>query len=170
MPDDSRSEAGRGARVRALPGRARTAVLGTPSSLRRTWRLLGPEQRAAALGAVLVAVSTLGSFSWVEAAELIVVAGVLLLLKKRADRAVFHLPFGDGIAVAAAGAWLATLIAIRLPSRPLGQTLLALGCAAVLVVAGLRERARRPPDDLPAWEAPTREAPTEPASGEGGFV
>jgi hypothetical protein len=138
------------------------AALGrTPSALSHFWRLLGPEQRAAAVGAVLLAVSTLGPFSWVEAAELTVAGGVLYLLKKRAGRAAFHLPFGDGIVVAVAGAWTAVLILIRLPSRSLGQGLLALACAGVLVAAGLRERAKRPADDLPDWEFPAREAPTE---------
>jgi len=154
MPGASRSEPGLGARVRSLPRRLRAAVLRSPSATRRAWRRLGPEQRAAAAGAVLLAVSTLGPFSWVEGAELTVALGVLHLLKKRADRAAFHLPFGDGIVVAAAGAWVALLILVRFPSRSLGQGLLALGCAALLVAAGLRERAKRPPDDLPTREAP----------------
>ena len=109
----------------------------------------------AAAAALLLAVSTLGPFSWVEAAELLVSAGVLLLLKKRADRAPFHLPFGDGPVIAAAGAWAALLILVRLFERPLGQGLLALACAAALVGAGMRERAKRPADDLPSREATT---------------
>jgi hypothetical protein len=176
MPDDSRSEArggdrraARGAsdcglrpeptsrrtRWRSAPGRARAALARTPAVTVRTWRLLGPEQRVAAAGAVLLAVSTLGPFGWIEVAELTVAAAVLYLLKKRADRAAFHLPFGDGIVIAAAGGWAALLILIRVPSRPLGQGLLALACAGLLVAAGLRERAKRPADDLPTREAPT---------------
>ena len=161
MPGDNRSSASLGARARAVPRRTGAAVGRTPATLSRIWRLLGPEQRAAAVGAVLLAVSTLGPFSWVEAAELSVVVGVLYLLKKRADRAAFHLPFGDGIVIAVAGAWTAVLVLIRLPSRSLGQGLLALACAALLVGAGVRERAKRPADDLPSWDFPTREAPTE---------
>jgi hypothetical protein len=161
MPGDSRSSAGLGARAREVPRSVAAAVGRIPAGLSRAWRLLGPEQRATAVGSVLLAVSTLGPFSWVEAAELTVAAGVLYLLKKRADRAAFHLPFGDGIVIAVGGAWTAVLILIRLPSRSLGQGLLALACAAVLVGAGLRERAKRPADDLPDWEFPTREAPTE---------
>jgi hypothetical protein len=137
MPGDSHSEAGSR----------------RPASVRRVWRLLGPEQRVAAVGSLLLAISTLGPFSWVEAAQLVVAAGVLVLLAERADRAAFHLPFGDGATIAAAGAWAALLIAVRVPSRSLGQSLLALACAALLVAAGLRERARRPPDDLPTREA-----------------
>jgi hypothetical protein len=41
------------------------------------------------------------------------------------------------------------LILIRIFDRPLGQALLALVCAAILIVAGLAERRKRPPDDLP---------------------
>jgi hypothetical protein len=51
--------------------------------------------------------------------------------------------------IAAAGAWCALLIVFRLPERPLGQSLLALVCAGVLLVAGVAERRKRPPDDLP---------------------
>jgi hypothetical protein len=51
--------------------------------------------------------------------------------------------------IAAAGAWCGLLILIRLFERPLGQNLLALGCAVILFLAGVRERAKRPPDDLP---------------------
>jgi hypothetical protein len=109
------------------------------------------------MGAVLLAVSTLGPFSWLEAATLLVAGGVLLLLKKRADRAQFHLPFGDGTTIAAAGAWAALLAALRFLDRSLGQGLLALACAGLLIAAGLRERAKRPADDLPS--VPLEERP-----------
>ncbi len=120
------------------------------AELVRTFRLLNAEQRAAAVGAVLLAVSTFGPFSFVEAAELLIVLGVLALLRARALGKRFHLPFGDGTVIAAAGAWAAALIVVRLFDRPLGQNLLALACAAIIILAGLRERAKRPPDDLPA--------------------
>ena len=134
----------------------------------RAWRVLGPEQRAAGVGAVLLAVSTLGPFSFVEAAILLVAAALLLLLKKRADGADFHLPFGDGAMTAAAGVWSGLLILTRLFDRPLGQELLALLCAAIVTIAGLSQRAHRPPDDVatePTGErtqSPAEEAPTEP--------
>lgn len=126
----------------------------------------------AAVGAALLIVSALGPFSWVEAAIILVGVAVLLLLKRRAEGRPFHLPFGDGIVIAATGAWSALLILIRLFDRPLGQGMLALACAALLVAAGLRERARRPMDDLPTeqdtlWEErpqrrrrPPRDEPT----------
>jgi hypothetical protein len=118
--------------------------------LTTTWRLLGPEQRAAAVGSLLLIVSTFGPFSFVEAAEILTALAILVLLKRRAEGVVFHLPFGDGTAIAAAGVWCGLLIMIRLFDRPLGQNLLALGCAAIVLAAGIRERAKRPMDDLPA--------------------
>jgi hypothetical protein len=113
------------------------------------FRSLNAEQKAAAIGAVLLAISTFGPFSFVEAAEILVALGVLALLRARALGRRFHLPFGDGTVIAVAGLWAAALIVVRLLDRPLGQNLLALGCAAILVAAGARERAKRPPDDIP---------------------
>jgi hypothetical protein len=135
------------------------------AELIRTFRLLNAEQRAAAVGAVLLAVSTFGPFSFVEAAELLIAVGVLALLRARALGKRFHLPFGDGTAIAAAGVWAGALIVVRLFDRPLGQNLLALACAAILVLAGLREKAKRPPDDLPAEHQtpPIRRRPRPPA-------
>jgi hypothetical protein len=115
----------------------------------RTFRLLNFEQKVAAVGAVLLAVSTFGPFSFVELAEILIALGVLALLRARALGKRFHLPFGDGTVIAAAGAWAALLIVVRLFDRSLGQNLLALVCAAILVLAGVSERAKRPADDLP---------------------
>jgi hypothetical protein len=125
----------------------------------RTFRLLGFEQRIAAVGAVLLAISTFGPFSFVEVAEILIAVGVLALLRARALGKQFHLPFGDGTVIAAAGAWAAVLIVVRLFDRPLGQNLLALVCAALLVFAGVLERAKRPPDDLPEQAPPRGERP-----------
>lgn len=111
--------------------------------------MLGPEQRVVAVGALLLIVSTLGPFSWVEAALILLSLALLALVKRRADGDAFHLPFGDGSVIASAGAWAALLIVVRLFDRPLGQNLLALACAALILLAGVRERAKRPPDDLP---------------------
>jgi len=135
MADAARSERPRSTRPRL--------------GLAETWRRLNVEQRAAAVGALLLVVSTLGPFTFVEGAIVLVGASVLLLLRRRAEGREFHIPFGDGAVIAAAGAWAGVLILIRLFSRPLGQGLLALVCAAILIVAGLRERAKRPADDLP---------------------
>ena len=138
------------------------------------WRVWNAEQRVAAVAASLLIVSTLGPFSWVELAIVLVGVGVLLLLRRRAQGRPFHLPFGDGIVIAAAGAWSAFLILIRLFDRPLGQGMLALACAGLLFAAGIRERARRPMDDLPReqdtlWEErpARRPGPGRPRRGRG---
>ncbi|HEX2124991.1 MAG TPA: hypothetical protein VHF45_00355, partial [Thermoleophilaceae bacterium] len=115
----------------------------------RAFRLLNLEQRAAAVAALLLIVSTFGPFSFVEAAEILVALGILALLFARAEGKRFHLPFGDGTAVAAAGIWAGLLILVRVFDRSLGLNLLALACAAILFLAGARERAKRPADDLP---------------------
>jgi len=115
----------------------------------RAFRVLNAEQRASAVGALLLVASAFGPFSFVEAAEILLALGVLALLFARAEGKRFHLPFGDGTAVAAAGTWAGLLIVVRLFDRSLGQNLLALACAAILFVAGARERAKRPADDLP---------------------
>jgi hypothetical protein len=135
------------------------------ADLIRIFRLLNAEQRAAAVGAVLLAVSTFGPFSFVEAAEILIALGVLALLRGRALGKRFHLPFGDGTVIATAGIWAGGLIVVRLFDRPLGQNLLALACAAILVAAGARERAKRPADDLPPEHQtpPIRQADPETA-------
>jgi hypothetical protein len=133
-------------------------------SLLPAWRVLNSEQRVAAAGSILLIVSTFGGFTFVEAAEILTALGVLLLLKRRADGYEFHLPFGDGTAIAAAGFWCGLLILVRFFDRPLGQNLLALACAALVAGAGLRERAKRPMDDLPAE---TVKIPRRAAAGEG---
>ena len=141
------------------------------SDIAGMWRAWNAEQRVAAVGASLLIVSTFGPFSWVEVAILLVGVAVLLLLRRRAQGRPFHLPFGDGIVIAAAGAWSALLILIRLFDRPLGQGMLALACAALHLAAGVRERARRPMDDLPSeqdtlWEErPARRRRPRPAEG-----
>jgi hypothetical protein len=132
------------------------------AELVRTFRLLGFEQRMAAVGAVLLAISTFGPFSFVEVAEIAVALGVLALLRARALGKQFHLPFGDGTVIAAAGIWAALLIVVRLFDRPLGQNLLALVCAAILVFAGALERAKRPADDLPPQASPPPPPPPRP--------
>jgi hypothetical protein len=133
----------------ARPGVARR----TARAIAQTWRALDGEQRVAAIGALLLIVSTFGPFSFVEGAIVLIGASVLFLLRRRAQGRDFHLPFGDGAIVATAGAWSAVLILVRLFSRPLGQGLLALVCAAILVAAGARMAARQP---APARDGPER--------------
>jgi hypothetical protein len=129
----------------------------------RAFRVLNLEQKAAAVAALLLIASTFGPFSWVEVAEILIAAGVLALLRARADGKRFHLPFGDGTVIAGAGIWAGLLIVVRLFDRSLGQNLLALACAAILFLAGARERAKRPADDLPPETATPEPGPPPPA-------
>src|SRR5437764_842168 len=153
------SSAGRRARRRSVSGTTSTRAMADAFrsesskrpraarerlSLGETWRRLNFEQRAAAVGALLLIVSTLGPFSFVEAAIVLIGASVLLLLRRRSEGREFHIPFGDGAVIAATGFWAAILILVRLFSPPLGQGLLALVCAAILVLAGTRQHAKRP--------------------------
>lgn len=123
--------------------------------IRDTWRALNAEQRVAGIGAMLLIVSTFGPFSFVEAAIVLTGLGVLALLRARAAGRRFHLPFGDGTAVLAAALWSALLILTRIFDRPFGLSALALACAAILAAAGLRERSKRPADDIAPPEPPT---------------
>ena len=119
----------------------------------RAARILGFEQRLAAAGALLLIVSTVGSFSFVEAGQLILALGVLALVFARAEGARFHLPFGDGTVIAGAGVWAGALIFAGLLDRGVGQNIFGAAGVAILFLAGSRERAKRPADDVPA-EAP----------------
>jgi hypothetical protein len=108
--------------------------------LLHAWRALAREQRLAALTALGLFVSMLlpwysktvveGShaaqaslsafqaFSFVEAAVLLVSAGVLAMLFARAEDRDFHLPGGDGTIVMIAGGWAAVLIFYRMLDKP----------------------------------------------------
>ncbi|MGH3417723.1 MAG: hypothetical protein ACRDSS_14730, partial [Actinocrinis sp.] len=54
------------------------------------------------------------AFSFVEAAVLLVAAGVLVLLYARAQGRAFHVPGGDGGVITAAGLWTCVLIIWRI--------------------------------------------------------
>jgi hypothetical protein len=157
----------------------------------RAWRALGPEQRLAALAALALWVTMLlpwyvdtisivplkgsaqitretltafGSFSFVEAAVLLVSAGLLVLLFARAERRAFHLPGGDGWIITLGGVWTAILIFYRMLDTPHASVsasrvvtdvglkwgiFLALIAAIGLAIAGVRVRAaHRPEPDL----------------------
>lgn len=121
--------------------------------LAQLYRALSPEQRVAGAGALLLIVSTAGPFTFIEAAEVLVALAVLLLIFRRAQGKRFHLPFGDGTIVALAGIWCALLVLLRLFERPFAQAVFAFGCCALIVAAGIRERSRRPADDMPQTRA-----------------
>src|SRR6266480_6505917 len=125
--------------ARSGPGPASAPAPRGPQGLGRlgaAWRGLGREQRRAAYAAIGLFVAMLlpwydksfftakgevrhdnlnafGAFSFVEAAVLLVAAGVLALLFARGERRAFHLPGGDGTIILGAGAWAALLIIWR---------------------------------------------------------
>jgi hypothetical protein len=156
------------------------------SRLRNAWQAIEYEQRLAALASVglfvsmflpwysktytfvekgaakatQTSLSAFQAFSFVEAAVLLVSAGVLAMLFARAEDREFHLPGGDGAIVMIAGGWTALLIFYRLLDKPGLQgsqrvtatigvewgIFIALLLALGLVYAGARMRASERPD------------------------
>jgi hypothetical protein len=120
--------------------------------------------------------SAFGVFTFVEAAILLVAAGVLFLIWARARGKGFHLPGGDGVVITAAGGWAMLLLIWRVFDRP-GEDgpstevgiqwgfFFAMAAAAALIAAGARVRAaHRPEPPNPAaedleWEAATPRPP-----------
>ncbi len=112
--------------------------------LAHAWRALEREQRLAALVSIGLFVSMLlpwysktdtfvehnaakstqqslsafQAFSFVEAAVLLVSAGILTMLFARAEGREFKLPGGDGTITMVAGGWAAALIFYRLLDKP----------------------------------------------------
>jgi hypothetical protein len=110
-------------------------------------------------------------FSFVEAAVLLVAAGVLFLVWARSEKKAFHLPGGDGVAISLAGGWALLLLVWRLFDKPdvsdPGATVgiqwgifVALLAAGALTAAGARVRAvHRPEPPNPAADEPEPERP-----------
>ena len=163
---------------------ARNAVV----RIAQAWRRLAPEQRLVAVAALALWVTMLlpwyvdtisivpskgaaqitretltafGSFSFVEAAVLLVSAGVLVLLFARAEQRAFHLPGGDGWIITSGGVWTAILIFYRMLDTPHASVaasrvvtdvglkwgiFLALFAAIGLAYAGTRVRAAHRPE------------------------
>jgi hypothetical protein len=161
--------------------------------VRRAWQALPQERRLAAIAAIglfltlflpwyqrhffIVVSGKLepagdsqtgwAAFSFVEAAVLLVSAGVLTLLFHRAEGRAFHLPGGDGFVIMAAGLWTCVLVVWRIFDKQ-GATshaqdattygiewgiFIALGVAAALAYAGSRIRlAHQPEPPLPGEE------------------
>lgn len=112
--------------------------------LTQAWQTLAPAQRRGALAslglfvsmflpwydktdtvivhgaakATQTSLSAFQAFSFVEAAVLLVSAGVLAMLFARAEGRAFQLPGGDGAIVILAGGWTALLIFYRLLDKP----------------------------------------------------
>jgi hypothetical protein len=176
-------------------GTARRVGSGTGRVV-RAWRALPHESRLAASAAVALFVALFlpwyqvtliaraksatlqsasatitgwGAFSFVEAAVLLVAAGVVTLLFQRAEGRAFHLPGGDGGVITAAGLWTCVLIVWRIFDKqgaitrgPSATTsgiewgiFIALAAAAFLAYSGSRIRAaHRPEPALPGTDGP----------------
>jgi hypothetical protein len=177
----------------------------------RIWRQL-PHERRLAAGAALVLFATLflpwyqdtviasggastglrsfsasitgwGAFSFVEAAVLLVAAGVVVLLFIRANGGAFHVPGGDGGVITAAGVWTCVLIVWRIFDKEGSSAnhsqyvtssgvewgiFIALGVAGFLTYAGTRMKLANEPEpplpgELPRPPRRARPAATQPA-------
>jgi hypothetical protein len=154
-------------------------------------RALDPEQRLAAVCALALAgslflpwwhdpffgVTYVGvrRLTFVEVALFLVAASVLLLLVRRAEGKVFHLPLSDGTLTAASGAWASLLVVFRMldpPTRTVGDAttdygmrwgaLVALAAAVLLGVAGFRARRKHHRGEPEAVAADADATPTVP--------
>lgn len=165
------------ARLRELPPELRNAGIAA-AALMLTLFLPWYEQSYVPEGSRVFVqrnVGALGVFTFVEAAVLLVAAAVLFLVWARSDKKGFHLPGGDGTAIAMAGGWALLLLVWRLfdkpdaadPSTDYGiqwGMFAALAAAGALLATGLRVRAaHRPEPPNPAAEAgPPEPPPSEP--------
>ena len=176
-------------------GAAQRVGSGT-TRLARAWRALPHESRLAALASLALFVTLFlpwyqvtliaqakttklqsasatitgwGAFSFVEAAVLLVAAGVVTLLFQRAEGRAFHLPGGDGGVITAAGVWTCVLIVWRIFDKQGATTngpsattsgiewgiFIALAAGAFLAYSGSRIRAaHRPEPPLPGEDRP----------------
>jgi hypothetical protein len=159
-------------RLRELPGEQRMAAVAAAAlafSLVLPWyqkSFVPPNTREF----VQDNLSAFGVFSFVEAAILLVAAGVLFLIWARSERKGFHLPGGDGVVISLAGGWAMLLLIWRVFDRsgrdgPIVDVgiqwgiFAAMAAAGALIAAGARIRAaHRPEPPNPAedldWEAP----------------
>ncbi len=111
-----------GASWRALEGEQRTAA-GAALALFVTMFL--PWYSRTAVGVVKGkplkvddSLTAFQEFSFVEAAVLLVAVGVLWMLFARGEGKAFHLPFGDGNVIFAAGIWVCLLVFYRQFDKP----------------------------------------------------
>jgi hypothetical protein len=154
-------------------------------------RMLDPEQRLAGLAALGIILSlftpwwrdpvfglshwAVNRFTWIELALLLVAASVLLLLLRRAQGRVFHLPLSDGTLATGAGLWCCLLVIVRAldpPSRRVGTEtldyhrrwgiLLCFASSGLLAYAGLRARRRYHRGEPEAVAADADAQPTVP--------
>jgi hypothetical protein len=140
-------------------------------SIRTHWRMLDAEQRLAGAAALAIIVSlftpwwrdpvfglshwAINRLTWIEVSLLMVAGSVLLLLLRRAQGRVFHLPLSDGTLALGAGLWCFLLTIVRIldpPTRMVGAQaleydrrwgyVLCLAASLLVAFAGLRARRR----------------------------
>ena len=117
------------------------------------------------------------SWGFIEASILLVAIGILALIWARADRRAFHLPFGDGVVLMAAGGWVMFLVFYRQVDHPDGGPNVAVGvswgiflaflCGAVITYAGWHLKATRRPEPVVDGDDPRTvriERPVPPSS------
>jgi len=168
--------------------------------VRRAWAALAQEQRLAAVCAALLfltmflpwysssgfsrgrptsdTLNAFAAFSFVEAAVLLVAAGVLALLFARGEQRRFHLPGGDGTVIMVAGGWVALLTFIRTLDKPDGGPntivgvewgiFVAILAGLALAYAGLRLRQAHVAEPPLPGEGPARRRPRTPREPPGG--
>ncbi|MBV9606664.1 MAG: hypothetical protein JO027_16230 [Solirubrobacterales bacterium] len=159
---------------RALPHESRLAAFASGAlfvTLFLPWYQVTLIARAktSALQSASATITGWGAFSFVEAAVLLVAAGVITLLFQRAEGRAFHLPGGDGGVITAAGVWTCVLIVWRIFDKQGATTngpsattsgiewgiFFALAAAAFLAYSGSRIRAaHRPEPPLPGTNEP----------------
>src|SRR6185437_14871637 len=159
---------------RALPHESRLAAFASAAlflALFLPWYqvTLIARAKSATLQSASATITGWGAFSFVEAAVLLVAAGVVVLLFQRAEGRAFHLPGGDGGVITAAGLWTCLLIGWRIFDKqgatargPSATTsgiewgiFIALAAAAFLAYSGSRIRAaHRPEPPLPGSDGP----------------
>lgn len=164
---------------------------------RAVLRGLEPERRLAALAAAGLALSIflpwwrdpvfdvsyvgLRRLTFLELALFAVAAAVLVLIWRRAEGRTFHLPLSDGTLIAAAGAWAALLVVLRMldpPSRTIKAqgdavqvtrdyglrwgAVFALATALLLALSGVRIRRKHHHGEPEAVAADADAMPTLP--------
>jgi len=159
---------------RALPHESRLAAFASAAlflALFLPWYqvTLIARAKSATLQSASATITGWGAFSFVEAAVLLVAAGVVTLLFQRAEGRAFHLPGGDGGVIMAAGLWTCLLIVWRIFDKQGATTkgpsattsgiewgiFFALAAAAFLAYSGSRIRAaHRPEPPLPGSDGP----------------
>jgi hypothetical protein len=157
-------------RVRAVPPEQRMAAIAAGVlvlSMALPWyqRTVDPGSGS---GLESKSLSAFAVFTFVEAAILLVAAGVLFLIWARMEGKGFHLPGGDGFVVMLAGGWTTLLIVWRLFDKPhlAGDVgiewgiFVALLAAGTLTWAGVRMRAAHRPE--PPLPVATEEEPRRP--------